>query len=126
MAARPGRVMADLAVEAPYPRDGLFRTSPEYATALPDRIRSAVASDCRMSELVEATARICHDGTDAEARPVFAQERRVLGLPASTWPGILAPIGVGVLILCCVGGDGPHQGHSALHPAGPAADRRKR
>jgi NitT/TauT family transport system permease protein len=40
------------------------------------------------------------DGTDAEARPVFAQERRVLGLPASTWPGILAPIGVGVLILC--------------------------
>jgi NitT/TauT family transport system permease protein len=40
------------------------------------------------------------DGTDAEARPVFAQERRVLGLAASTWPGILAPIGVGVLILC--------------------------
>jgi len=39
------------------------------------------------------------DGTDAEARPVFAQERRVLGLPASTWPGILAPIAVGVLIL---------------------------
>ncbi len=31
MAARPGRVMADLAVDAPYPRDELFRTSPEYA-----------------------------------------------------------------------------------------------
>lgn len=31
MAARPGRVMADLDVEAPYPRDDLFRTSPEYA-----------------------------------------------------------------------------------------------
>jgi len=31
MAARPGRVMADLANEAPYPRDGLFRTSAEYA-----------------------------------------------------------------------------------------------
>lgn len=30
MAARPGRVMADLAVDAPYPRDDLFRTSPEY------------------------------------------------------------------------------------------------
>jgi NitT/TauT family transport system ATP-binding protein len=30
MAARPGRVMADLAVDAPYPRDELFRTSPEY------------------------------------------------------------------------------------------------
>src|SRR4051812_16286235 len=31
MAARPGRVMADLANEAPYPRDALFRTSTEYA-----------------------------------------------------------------------------------------------
>ena len=31
MAARPGRVMADLANEAPYPRDALFRTSSEYA-----------------------------------------------------------------------------------------------
>ena len=30
MAARPGRVMADFMVEAPYPRDSLFRTSPEY------------------------------------------------------------------------------------------------
>jgi NitT/TauT family transport system ATP-binding protein len=31
MAARPGRVMADLRSEAPYPRDHLFRTSAEYA-----------------------------------------------------------------------------------------------
>ncbi len=31
MAARPGRVMADLASAAPYPRDELFRTSAEYA-----------------------------------------------------------------------------------------------
>ena len=31
MAARPGRVMADLAVDAPYPRDEQFRTSAEYA-----------------------------------------------------------------------------------------------
>ena len=31
MAARPGRVMADVANEAPYPRDALFRTSGEYA-----------------------------------------------------------------------------------------------
>jgi NitT/TauT family transport system ATP-binding protein len=30
MAARPGRVIADLAVDAPYPRDEDFRTSPEY------------------------------------------------------------------------------------------------
>jgi NitT/TauT family transport system ATP-binding protein len=31
MAARPGRVMADLDNAAPYPRDDLFRTSVEYA-----------------------------------------------------------------------------------------------
>ena len=31
MAARPGRVMADLQVDAAYPRDELFRTSGEYA-----------------------------------------------------------------------------------------------
>lgn len=31
MAARPGRVMADLANAAPYPREALFRTSAEYA-----------------------------------------------------------------------------------------------
>jgi len=31
MAARPGRVMADLRVDAAYPRDDLFRTSAEYA-----------------------------------------------------------------------------------------------
>lgn len=31
MAARPGRVMADFAVDAAYPRDSLFRTSADYA-----------------------------------------------------------------------------------------------
>jgi len=40
-----------------------------------------------------------HDGTDAEARPVFATERRVLGLPVSAWPGIIAPIAIGILML---------------------------
>ncbi len=30
MAARPGRIMADLAVDAPYPRDEIFRTSSDY------------------------------------------------------------------------------------------------
>jgi NitT/TauT family transport system ATP-binding protein len=33
MAARPGRVIADLATDAPYPRGTAFRTSPEYAQA---------------------------------------------------------------------------------------------
>lgn len=35
------------------------------------------------------------DGT----APVFAREKRVLGLPASAWPKILMPLGVGVLAL---------------------------
>jgi NitT/TauT family transport system ATP-binding protein len=30
MTSRPGRVSADLAIDAPYPRDGEFRTSPRY------------------------------------------------------------------------------------------------
>jgi NitT/TauT family transport system ATP-binding protein len=33
MAARPGRVVADEAIAAPYPRDEEFRLSPEYAAA---------------------------------------------------------------------------------------------
>jgi NitT/TauT family transport system ATP-binding protein len=31
MTPRPGRVFADLAIDAPYPRDESFRTSAEYA-----------------------------------------------------------------------------------------------
>jgi len=31
MAARPGRVFTELAIDAPYPRDAAFRTSSEYA-----------------------------------------------------------------------------------------------
>ena len=30
MAARPGRVVADIAIDCPYPRDDSFRTSPAY------------------------------------------------------------------------------------------------
>ncbi len=33
MAARPGRVIADVAIDAPFPRDASFRTSPDYAAA---------------------------------------------------------------------------------------------
>ena len=40
-----------------------------------------------------------HDGTDAEARPVFAQERRVLGIAVSAWPGIIAPVVIGIVML---------------------------
>jgi len=39
------------------------------------------------------------DGTDFDARPVFTQERRILGIAASTWPGIIAPLVVGIIAL---------------------------
>ncbi|MCA3597646.1 MAG: ABC transporter permease [Methylobacterium sp.] len=38
-------------------------------------------------------------GTDQETAPVFAEEARILGLPRSRWPDILAPIIVGILII---------------------------
>jgi NitT/TauT family transport system permease protein len=53
-----------------------------------------------MSHLPQAAPMmVAHDGTDAEARPVFAQERRVLGLPVSAWPGVIAPVVIGFLAL---------------------------
>jgi NitT/TauT family transport system permease protein len=39
------------------------------------------------------------DGTDAAAMPVIVAERRVLGIPVSQWPSIIAPITIGVLAL---------------------------
>jgi NitT/TauT family transport system ATP-binding protein len=42
MAARPGRVVTELAIDAPYPRDQTFRTSAEYA-ALCRRTSDALA-----------------------------------------------------------------------------------
>jgi NitT/TauT family transport system permease protein len=47
----------------------------------------------------EAAHPVAHDGTDTEARPVFAQERRILGLAASSWPGIIAPVVIGIVML---------------------------
>lgn len=40
-----------------------------------------------------------HDGTDAEARPIFREDRKVLGISTEAWPGILAPLGIGVFAL---------------------------
>ena len=39
------------------------------------------------------------DGTDAQALPVVMAETRILGLPASVWPRILAPLVIGVAVL---------------------------
>ena len=42
---------------------------------------------------------VSHDGTDADARPIVAVERTVLGVPVSSWSGILAPVVIGILAL---------------------------
>ncbi len=55
MAARPGRVFRELAVDAPYPRDEAFRTSPEYAA------QCRHASDV-LADAISATAGGAYDG----------------------------------------------------------------
>ena len=49
--------------------------------------------------MTSTTPALPHDGTDAEARPVLYAEPRVLGLPASAWPKILAPLVIGIVAL---------------------------
>ncbi|MBZ9773256.1 ABC transporter ATP-binding protein [Mesorhizobium sp. CO1-1-8] len=55
MAARPGRVFDDLAIEASYPRDEAFRTSPDYAALCRQ------ASDV-LVKAINSTAGAHHDG----------------------------------------------------------------
>jgi NitT/TauT family transport system ATP-binding protein len=47
MAARPGRIIADVTTGAPFPRDATFRTSPEYAASsriVSGKLHEAIAS----------------------------------------------------------------------------------
>jgi NitT/TauT family transport system permease protein len=52
-----------------------------------------------MSDATLPAPVVPHDGTDAEARPVFRVERKVLGISTEAWPGILAPLAIGVFAL---------------------------
>lgn len=52
-----------------------------------------------MSVSSTTSAAPAHDGTDAEARPVLDREPHLLGLPASVWPRLLAPLCIGALAL---------------------------
>lgn len=52
-----------------------------------------------MTDATLPQATVPHDGTDAEARPVIREDRKVLGISTETWPGILAPLGIGILAL---------------------------
>ncbi len=51
-----------------------------------------------MSDAISAKAAQAR-GTDQDAAPVFAAEERFLGISKSRWPGIVAPIVVGILII---------------------------
>ncbi|RVC70150.1 ABC transporter ATP-binding protein, partial [Mesorhizobium sp. M00.F.Ca.ET.038.03.1.1] len=55
MAARPGRVFGELPISAPYPRDEVFRTSPDYAALCRQ------ASDV-LVDAINSTAGPHHDG----------------------------------------------------------------
>ncbi|HET9902702.1 MAG TPA: ABC transporter permease [Xanthobacteraceae bacterium] len=44
-------------------------------------------------------SRLTRGGTDGETRPVPAPDRRVLGIAAGAWPGILAPASIGIVVL---------------------------
>ncbi|MFX5937532.1 hypothetical protein ABTE71_19455, partial [Acinetobacter baumannii] len=52
-----------------------------------------------MSEATLKTPAVAHDGTDAEARPIYREDRKVLGVSTETWPGIIAPLVIGILAL---------------------------
>ncbi len=52
-----------------------------------------------MSDLAAPAAALDHAGTDEDARPIFMEERRILGVASSSWPGIIAPLVIGVLAL---------------------------
>jgi NitT/TauT family transport system permease protein len=69
-------------------------------TAVPHKMDTAVQmSNAQMPEAQTPQTQAPHDGTDSAAMPVFADERRVLGVPVSRWPGIIAPIVIGVITL---------------------------
>lgn len=52
-----------------------------------------------MSDIAAPAASLDHVGTDEDARPIFMEERRILGVASSSWPGIIAPLVIGVLAL---------------------------
>ncbi len=84
MAARPGRVMADLDVDAPYPRDDLFRTSADYAHLCRVASGNAEGGDRRMSApSLMPSSMTAPTPRRGRSSPT---ERRILGLPASAWP----------------------------------------
>ena len=93
MAARPGRIIADLRPGAPFPRGATFRTSPDYAAAcrmVSDKLVEAIAHDRR------AGWHRRHAGTPAA---VIVEERRWLGLTSEAGRRLIAPVVIGAVVL---------------------------
>jgi hypothetical protein len=78
-----------MSLVAPSLRGAQRRSNPGIAAA-PGLLRFARNDGCPLRSGPRAPA---------DGRPVFATEPRILGLPASAWPRILAPIVIGVLAL---------------------------
>lgn len=58
MAPRPGRVVADIAIDAPYPRSEAFRTSPlynEYCREVSERLAEAMSDACGKGEALQSS-----------------------------------------------------------------------
>jgi NitT/TauT family transport system permease protein len=69
--------------------------------APPDRRDAGARKDDRtMTDATIATAPgKANKGTDQDTAPTFTVEERILGIPRSRWPGIIAPLVMGVIFL---------------------------
>ena len=115
MAARPGRVFDEIAVDAPYPRDDAFRTSPDYAALCRQASDVLVERDqrdggSRVMTAIERQAAVALD--PEEARRVRAERlerhRQMAAAARHHGAGDLAV--------------GPHlrlERDPAIHPAAP-------
>ena len=126
MAARPGRVFEEIAIDAPYPRDDAFRTSPRLHRALPPGFRRAARRHG------EASAHD-RDRTDSPAgTTALDAERRAAGAAAggahrrARRCAIVIPIAMLVLLLVVWQVYVTVARDAALHPAEPACASRRR
>ena len=98
MAARPGRVMADLRSEAPYPRDDAVPHLGRIRASLPRRVRDAEAGDRRMSDMLAHPVSPTTAPTPKRGR-CSPRSGASSACAASSWPGIIAPVVIGILAL---------------------------
>ena len=99
MTQRPGRVFADIPIDAPYPRSEAFRTSPEYAALcrkVSEALVAAMAEECGMSAPASRARRSAGTLAPRNAAALCAAVRRACHRRSDLGPG------------------GAHQRHPAL------------